>query len=85
MTENKQCDCGCENKDKPHMHCEMMKIWDDIPDNIKDMVHSLLTQKMAVLKEVHKWAKETKHTELAEICERKIEKTTKKIEQMQEE
>ena len=52
-----------------------------MPEDIQDMLHSLDTQKVAVLKELHKWAKENDQDELAEACEKKIAKINKRLEE----
>jgi len=78
---NMSSSCGCpEGEQKLRMHAELMAVWDKLPDNIKDMVHSLATQKVAVLKEIKTWAHANKHKDLVAICERKIQKTERKLE-----
>ena len=84
MTNKNDCEkssCGCpEGEQKIRLHVELMNVWDKLPDNIKEMVHSLATQKVAVLKEIKTWADANKDKNLSAVCERKIEKTNHKLE-----
>ena len=86
MQNKEKCGCstektGCCADGKVHLHHLIHPVWDKLPENIQDMLHSLDTQKVAVLKELHKWARKNDQTELAEACEKKIEKINKRLEE----
>ena len=86
MNSHENCGCsteknGCCADGKVHLHHLIHPIWDDLPENIKDMLHSLDTQKVAVLKELKEWAHENDQKELAMGCEKKIAKINKRLEE----
>ena len=74
----KEDNCGC-GEGKCHLHHMVHSMWDELPENLKDMMHSLDTQKLAVLKELKTWADKNKHNELADACEKKMEKVHKRL------
>ncbi len=83
-------ECGCHHEaheghegcmGKVHLRHLLMPLMNELPEDIKDMLHSLDTQKLAVLKELKTWADENGHDELAEGCEKKIAKITKRLDE----
>lgn len=75
--ENKPCKISDEDKKKFH---EIMKtVWDEMPDELHDMIRSLLTQKKAVLTQIKEWADKNEQAELSRIIQLKIEKVDCKI------
>ena len=79
---NMGCSSGqdkCCADGKVHLHHLIHPIWDDLPETLKDMLHSLDAQKVAVLKELKIWAQDNDQTELEEACEKKIEKINKRL------
>ena len=79
---SKDNNCGCEGK--VHLHHIVHSLWDKLPENLKDMMHSLDKQKLAVLKELKTWADKNKHDELADACEKKMAKVHKRLEEENE-
>ena len=83
MTNN--CDCGCDNKcgcdgeKKMHLKHLIEPVYDSLPDRIKEMMHSLDKQKLAVLKELKSWAENNKQEEICKACDCKIEKINKRL------
>ena len=78
--------CGCSKdtncgvtEGKVCLHHMVHSLWDKLPENLKDMMHSLDKQKLAVLKELKSWADKNKHDELADACEKKMEKVHKRL------
>ncbi|MBO5997935.1 MAG: hypothetical protein J6P93_05360 [Alphaproteobacteria bacterium] len=69
--------CGCT--EKVHLHCLVHSLWDKLPESLKDMIHSLDKQKLAVLKELKTWADKNKHDELANACDKKMAKVHKRL------
>ncbi len=83
-TGDKECDCktdscDCKMGEKVCIHHLIEPIFDKLPENLKDMMHSLATQKAAVLKELKAWADKNDQKELAEACEKKMEKIKKRL------
>ena len=74
----KEDNCGC-GEGKVHLHHIVHSMWDKLPENLKDMMRSLDTQKLAVLKELKTWADKNEHDELADACEKKMEKVHKRL------
>ena len=71
-------ECSCGEK-KVHLRQLIEPVWDTVPDNLKEMMHSLDKQKLAVLKELQSWAKKNKHHEIIDACEYKIEKINNRL------
>ena len=69
----------CCTEEKVHLHHLVHSMWDELPESLKDMMHSLDTQKLAVLKELKMWADKNKHDELADACEKKMEKVKRRL------
>ena len=76
-TSDKECDC--KTGEKCCIHQLIEPIFDKLPENLKDMMHSLATQKAAVLKELKAWADKNDQKELSEACEKKMEKIKKRL------
>ena len=77
-TNKEDCGCGC-GENKVHLRHLIEPVWDTIPDSLKEMMYSLDKQKLAVVQELHTWAKQNKHHDIMEACEHKIEKIRKRI------
>ena len=80
---NKTCGCHSDTScggnmeggcGKVHLRTLVDPMYDSLPDNIKEMIHSLDQQKLAVLTELKKWAEKNKHHEIVEACDHKMEK-----------
>ncbi len=74
-------DCGCMADGKVHLHHLIHPVWSKLPGNVKDMLRSLDTQKVAVLKELKAWADKNGQDELADGCEKKIAKINKRLDE----
>ena len=76
MHNKENCEC---KEEKVCLHHLVHSMWDKLPENLKDMMHSLDKQKLAVLKELKTWADKNKHDELADACEKKMTKVHKRL------
>ena len=74
-TSSDVCTCG----EKGAFHIQITELWDEIPDDLKDMIRSLWQQKKAVLEQVRMWAELSNHTKLRSLCDEKIEKVQRRI------
>ena len=80
----KECP-GLTPEEKKKFHELMDKTWDEIPDDLHDMMHSLLTQKKAVMEKLKQWAETNGEQELARLIGIKITKTECRIKKFEEE
>ena len=69
-----QKDCSCGEHGKVHLRCLIDPLYNTLPDNLKEMIHSLDQQTLAVLAEMKKWAQQNGHHEIAQACDHKTEK-----------
>ena len=74
-TEHDKCECS----EKGAFHTQICEFWEEIPDDLKDMIRSLHQQKKAVLEKVRMWAELSNHTKLRSLCDEKIENVQQRI------
>ena len=70
------CNKGCNSSDEKKMCLRHLiePVYDNLPDRIKEMMHSLDKQKLAVVNELKSWAKDNQQEEIVKACDHKIEK-----------
>lgn len=82
-TNKKEKACGCktsgDNKEKVCFHHLLKPLWPLLPEHLRDILHSLDMQKIAVLTELKEWADGKNQPELAHACALKIEKINKRL------
>ncbi len=74
-----RCDCGEHQKE--HFHHILKQAWDSLPDELKNEIRGLDQQKLAVMKDVKKWADQNNQKELSEVCENKSIKIQQRLDQ----
>ena len=75
------CNKGCDSSEEKKVHLKQLiePIYDNLPDRIKEMMHSLDKQKLAVLKELKSWAEDNQEEEIIKACDCKIEKINNRL------
>ena len=80
----KEC-MGLSPEEKKKFHELMDKAWDKMPGDLHDIMHSLFTQKKAVMEKFRQWAETNGEQELANLIGIKIAKTDCRIKKFEEE
>ena len=82
----KENNCGCKGKEECSAHEQKVCLrslfepdYDSLPDRVKEMMHSLDKQKLAVLNELKSWATDNKQEEIVKACDCKIEKINQRL------
>ena len=79
--------CGCKEgnscEQKVCLKHLLEPVYDTLPDNIKEMMHSLDKQKLAVMTELKGWADKNGHQDISDLCQHKIDKVNKRLSENQ--
>ncbi len=73
------CPSSCHKEEKIKYHHALKKVWDKIPDSLKEEIKADDVHRLIVLKKVYQFAMDNNLDELLQACVRRIKKIEDRI------